>query len=428
MHPFKIFIFASVLLAVAFLFRYEQAWTEQELPPIAAKITIEEVKPLQIDSLAIPATDSVYGFFEGCNPDSCLANFTQLLLKSKDTLIRIVFFGDSQLEGDFFTMPVRKAFQQIYGGNAIGYMPAEMYFNTTEKVAIVTSDFEKYVVHSVMAETNEFGLYGRFFLPTKSSAELRIKNRDRNHRYNSLKIIYSGKVNLEVDSGEKNRQKMVLDSPVIAEKILDFEDTPSDLKLIFTDNQQLKLYGILLDPLTGVVVDHLPFRGNLNLMLNCFGDESVSQMSNLLNPSLVVLQYGLNVIPDVRTNYENYRIALQRDIQLLKKYLPETSIVIIGAPDMAHKDDGVMCSYKNIELIIASQKQAAQAEGVAFWNMRKAMGGEGSVIKWVAEDLARTDYAHLNAKGSEKMAKVFTKDLLHVINKNSVENDRVAEK
>lgn len=421
MHPFKIFLFSFTILAVVFLYKLKSQPTNSELPAISEAKDALPADANQTtntkDSLDLIQNDTLATYFEVCNPDSSLKVFARQLAKSDDTLIRIAFLGDSQLEGDFFTMPVRKTFQQLFGGSGIGYMPAEMYFNTTEKVAIITSDFEKHVVHSGRIDSSEYGLYGRYFLPTDSEASLRIKNRDPNHEYHFIKLLYTGSALVTVNDGQQI-QKFSMESPVLDEQPIAFKETPQEVQISFSEIDGLKLFGILLDPQKGVVVDHVPFRGNLNLMLNRFGDESVGEMAKLMQPALVVLQFGLNVIPDVRPDYESYRIALQRDIHLLKKYLPNSSILVIGAPDMAHKINGEMHSYRNIPAIIEAQKEASQNEQVAFWDMRRAMGGGGSVIQWVDEDLARTDYAHLNAKGSEKIAELLKADLLRIIRNN----------
>ena len=430
MHPFKIFIFAFLILALSLIYRWQkmQAGSLQITPlEVALNEPSDSVSfSEKTDSSRNIAIDTMHTFFDYL-PDSSLNGFIGKLKFAKDSVVRMVFFGDSQLEGDFFTKPVRDSFQQVYGGSGIGYMPADMYFNTTEKVAVITSDFEKHVVHFGTDDSVQYGLYGRYFAPTKSIADVTIKNRDEMHRYKKLRILYSGSAHLTTNYDDKENI-YELSSHDVSELEISFMNTPSELKLRFTVEEHLKLYGFLLDPGNGVVVDHVPFRGNLNLMLNNFEEESLRQMAGFVKPALVALQFGLNVIPDVRNDYSSYRVALERDIQLLKKYLPGISVVVIGAPDMAHKENGEMQVYKNIDLIVESQKEAAINQKVAFWDMRKAMGGNGSVINWVDEDLARTDYAHLNNRGAEKVAKLFTKDLFTVIQQNQKMNGGITEK
>ena len=78
-----------------------------------------------------------------------LSNFFKKLKVCNDTLTRIVWYGDSQVEGDFFTSTFRNQMQDRFGGSGIGFMPVQMYFNSTQKVAILTDDFEKRNVFDV---------------------------------------------------------------------------------------------------------------------------------------------------------------------------------------------------------------------------------------------------------------------------------------
>ena len=53
----------------------------------------------------------------------------------------------------------------------------------------------------------------------------------------------------------------------------------------------------------------------------------------------------------------------------------------------------------NVDHIIAAQREAALAEGCAFWNLRQAMGGKGSMKQWVTAGMGQGDFVHLTAPG-----------------------------
>lgn len=428
MHPFKIFVFTFTILALALLYSSKDSiitrhTTQVDSIPseMALPDSIEEVTEVVTMDTLLPHT-----FFEASNIDSCLAGIRNALSHSGDSLVRIIFYGDSQLEGDFITKPIRDTLQYLYGGAGIGFMPAEMYFNSTEKVAIYTSDFEKEMVAYKGSTQIQYGLYGRCFVPKASSGQLTIKNRNASHRFTKLKILYSGNAALQVKADDQQLQNFGLSANVAEVQSMNVQHDSKEISLVFSGSNKLKLYGLLLDPDNGVVVDHVAFRGNLNLMFNRFGDESVNQMADFIKPSLVVLQFGLNVIPDIREDYHDYQVAVERDIQLLKNLYPGLSIIVVGAPDMAHKVDGVLTPYAHIHKIVQAQKLAAENQQVAFWNMRQAMGGPGSVIDWVDNDFARTDYAHLNEQGAQKIARIFSRDLLTIINKMEEKHDGLA--
>lgn len=425
MKPFRIFLFFLTIVSLVAIFK-----NRKQIKGLYLKNELEVIdKPAFSDSLVddcvVQAIDSVVtnSNFEITDNDSILNSFYSKLKLADKNLVRIIYYGDSQIEGDHLTCTLREKFQQKFGGKGIGFMPLEMYFNTTEHIAIITNDFDKSIVNYSKSDSPiNFGLYGRYFTPNKQVCELRIVNRSNKMNYQKLKLIYSGFSNIEIEN-EKVLIQHELNNRNISVDTFFFDATPGNLKLKFSNTSDLKIYGLLLDPVQGISLDNVPFRGNLNLMLNQFDPNGYVGIAKLLNPTLVVLHFGLNVIPDLRNNYDSYRIALERDIQLIKQFIPGVSILVIGASDMARKVDGKFEAYPNIPAIIEMQQIAARNKGAAFWDMRSAMGGVGSIINYVEKDWARTDYAHLTLKGTEQIGNKLAADILEGYEKYLIVNE-----
>ena len=49
----------------------------------------------------------------------------------------------------------------------------------------------------------------------------------------------------------------------------------------------------------------------------------------------------------------------------------------------------------------------ASDNGVAFWNLRDALGGDGAIAELQKQGMAAKDFTHLNFKGGEHIAKLF---------------------
>lgn len=424
MHPFKSFLFFTVVMFIALLYKQKDKLFPPEavsLPPIPVVAEIDTSVIIKdevvFDSISI---DNEIVIDSSSNP---LHFFFDALKNGRNSLNRIIWMGDSQLEGDHMTYSLRVHLQEKFGGKGIGYMPATTYFNTTEGLAVITNDFDEVSIHTNTVDSlNVYGLYGKYFATKKKSASIRIKNRNESHSYEKVQIIYSGKAKIDVSA--------TVDSTAVEHRadltILNvwFKKASRNLELTFDDCQDLKIYALLFDANNGVAVDHVPFRGNLNLMLNKYDGKVFKEMGAELNPSLVILQFGLNVIPDVRMSYADYQIALERDLKLLKKYLPNASIVVFGAPDMAHKVNGEMVPYENIDAIIEAQKLAAQKCGAYFWDMRSAMGGKGIVVEWEKKGYVRSDFAHLTAEGTAIVTEKFYANLMAEYDKYLNNNDK----
>lgn len=59
-----------------------------------------------------------------------------------------------------------------------------------------------------------------------------------------------------------------------------------------------------------------------------------------------------------------------------------------------------------IKHLVRYQQHLAAEEGVAFWNLFEAMGGEGSMARMVEADppMANHDYTHINFRGGKRIA------------------------
>lgn len=426
MKPIHTFFFFFIIVSIAVGFvnmdKISFVFSKKEkgiIDSIPENIEIEEVDSISLMSDTLRRNSFLYMD----EADNSLNHFFNSLNHTNDSLVRVVYYGDSQIEGDHITYKLRQSLQARFGGSGIGYMPFEMYYNTTENLAIITNDFEKSIVsYKNNVQDTELGIYGRYFTPQNNECVLRIVNREKKHIFNQIKIIYSGESNIEIENGILIEERL-LRNEHIGIDTLKYSTSPDHLKLKFKSLKKFKAYGFLFDSDCGIAVDDVSFRGNLNLMVNHFSGEHFKTMGDLLNPSLVILQFGLNVIPDQRLDYESYRIAVERDIQLLKKYLPNCSFLIIGVSDMAHKLNGKFESYSNIKLIIEAQRKAAINEAVAFWDLRSAMGGEGSIIDWVDKGLARTDYAHMTFEGTQHIGKLLNLDLMEAYKNYLMKNE-----
>ena len=62
----------------------------------------------------------------------------------------------------------------------------------------------------------------------------------------------------------------------------------------------------------------------------------------------------------------------------------------------------------SVPLLVNTQQHIAEKNNLAFWSLYDAMGGNGSMVKWVEGDtaLANKDYTHFNFKGAHKVGKL----------------------
>ena len=133
-----------------------------------------------------------------------------------------------------------------------------------------------------------------------------------------------------------------------------------------------------------------------------------------LNVKFIILQFGVNIVPYLTSNFTFYEDQLYAQLERLKSVAPEVSILVVGVSDMSRKEGEDYVSYPNIEQIRDAQRRAAFKAGCAFWDLYEAMGGKNSMPSWVFADppLANKDFTHFTPKGARLVSEMLYKALM----------------
>ncbi len=372
--------------------------------------------------------------------DSVLNHFFNELIaiRDKNGSARILHYGDSQIEGDRITSFIREYLQNEFGGKGPGLLLPGMVVPITVSVNTKSSKnwklFTWKEVKDSIINHNSLGVMLQFSGFTNSThsgpADTSAKIASFNIRptsvcqvharsYDLCKILYGNNkvpVNLQIKSNG---------SPVTTDTLKTITtgyisktyklESPEQVEFIFGGAASPDLYGIALDGSYGVAMDNIPLRGSAGLEFTQTDRAMLKKMYNDLNVSLVMLQFGVNIAPNIVESYSYYERAFYRQLKLLKQIKPDLSIIVMGISDMARKENDQVVSYPNLEKIRNAQKNAAFRAGCAFWDSYEAMGGAGSMTGWVFSDppLARKDFVHLTYKGSNKLAEMFLNSLMN---------------
>lgn len=358
-------------------------------------------------------------------------------LKESKELVRIIHYGDSQIEGGRISSVVRNNLQKTFGGSGPGFMPIfeENIFGYQLK-AQHTGDWFKHTRYGVpdslvIIRSSKWGALASIcrFAPVlndsvklpkqiyQASATFRKKMQSQfplNNKFTRIKIFSSNNtkpVFVELNQGAKTLSMATIDTSR-ALKITKFsinEFTDEGITLTFTGEDSPDIYGIALDDTAGIAVDNVPMRGSSGLEFRKISKSQLAEMYDILNVKLFILEFGVNVVPNVTDNYEYYERSFYNTIVRLKEIHPEAPVLVIGISDMARKNGDKFESYPNVELIRDAQKAACLKAGCAFWDMFEAMGGKNSMPSWVFANppLAQKDFTHFNYDGSKIVAEMF---------------------
>ncbi|WP_042120152.1 hypothetical protein [Porphyromonas crevioricanis] len=378
------------------------------------------------DSLAM--RDSVYQHLRKQNPsDSTLALFEDYSpshtglkrlfssLRSGSSLgrpVRIAVLGDSFIEGDIFTAHLRKMLQRKYGGGGVGWMPI------TSQVAgfrsTISHQFSGWKTMNMLHSKGKHNLSGYYFLPQQGGSSVSYKlpgDSSSIHMATRISLYY------QAERGSTVSLKTVGDSTVVVDLRpteggvgeYRWQGNTKRVRLSVPASDGLSILGMSLEHSDGISVDNFSLRGNSGLALSKIDVATSSSLCSLRPYDLIVLQYGLNVANAKQLNYDNYYKQMLSVVAHLRKCFPGSDIMLMGVSDRAQRSTEGFVTMPAIHRLLAAQRRIAMDSGIVFWNTFLAMGGDGSMVRMVAQGQAAKDYTHISFAGGKKIAEAFVR-------------------
>jgi hypothetical protein len=178
----------------------------------------------------------------------------------------------------------------------------------------------------------------------------------------------------------------------------------------------LAVYGVSFEGNTGITLDNFSMRGNSGIGLSSVKEDMYRNFDELHHYDLVVMQYGLNVASEKAKNYDWYVRSMKQTIAMIKRAFPHSAILLVGVSDRAAKVNGELQTMPMLKELIDVQRQMAADNGICFWDMFEAMGGDSTMVNWAnmsKHAYANKDYTHLTFYGGKKMAEIMVGTLLY---------------
>jgi lysophospholipase L1-like esterase len=394
---------------------------------ITAMAQGDTIRKINADHLSKSITHIEYPL----NDSTLLFPFFKTLknLPASGQLIRIMHYGDSQIEDDRITALLRNRLQTKFGGSGVGLVPVSQLYPYAFSMKQTSSDnWARYIGFGrkdTAVKHNRYGALASFgtFSPignahqdtTEAWVQFEVSpySYQNTRSFTQCRIFYGHNTapflsELHIDnqlsdadffpsSNELNVIRWTFESPF------------KQLKLTFKGQHSPEIYGIALDGQKGIAVDNIPLRGCSGLFFTSFDESLLSSMYQELNVKLFILQFGGNFVPSGLDNFTGYENWFYSQIIRIKKLCPGAKILVIGVADMSVKTKNNYITNPNVEKVRDALKSAAFKAGAAFWDMYKAMGGENSMPSWVFADppLASDDFVHFNPRGAKIMAQMF---------------------
>lgn len=342
-----------------------------------------------------------------------LAAFYAALDSASSQSVRVVHYGDSQIEEDRITNVLRERWQNAYGGGGVGLIPLHQtiptrtirqWISMNDKVQTAQGGPKRYLVYgprSMRLDNDDYGVMGQVAVMDSTlihgsedivlNIEPIDKKRKSHNYFNRVRVISSG--------------ELTVDSLPLAE-YLQLPDSTTHYQLHLQGKG--RVYGVSLETPTGVIVDNIPMRGCSGNIFTKIDSTQLSDFYRESNTRLIILQFGGNMIPQTEnpSTISGYvRNTLRQQVRYLRACAPEASILFIGPSDMSTNIDGQMTTYPMVPYMDKLLKKMAAEEQIAYWSMYDAMGGKDSMVRWVENGLAGSDYVHFTRAGANNIGK-----------------------
>ncbi|WP_306643959.1 GDSL-type esterase/lipase family protein [Sanyastnella coralliicola] len=340
--------------------------------------------------------------------------------------IRVIHYGDSQIEGDRISRLIRNELQKKYGGQGPGLIPPVEVVPSVAIKQEAEGNWKRYTIYGRKDTTvkhSRYGLMGTFaqvdsaggklsFYPSNMAYGLSKKFSEATLYYGSfgtggdIKVLFGDSLVQTIQVGDSSglhTKKWQLSN---IKKGIHFETNASDLEF----------YGLALDGKSGIQVDNVPMRGSSGTIFKRIDRSQMRSQLGSVNAKLVLLQYGGNSVPYVKdtTQAVNYGNWMRSQIKFLQSVMPDAAFILIGPSDMAYKEKEDFVTYPYLESVRNELKRAAFETGCGFWDIYEVMGGKNSMQAWVDADppLAGKDYVHFTPKGARRVGELFMKALM----------------
>ncbi len=358
--------------------------------------------------------------------DSSLIPFFEKLKSAKQKQVTILQMGDSHMQMGYFTEEIRTQFGAAFGLSGIGNIfpyPIAKYRPFYIKTNIKKGNWQgsnylnketdvKYGVSGFTIKTNDAdavidimaqrypkeistGKDVVIYFSADESTLVEVSGCNSLVDSNQFNAPLQSNIN-QAGSGFKWKKASFSFEKPINKIRLRVKQTTTGIPFYLYDIQLLQL------DRPGITYHNFGVGGAQFSNLCENASLSVEQMNDL-NPGLIIFSYGSNESYTTSFKYNSFYNMVLSYVEKVKSALPDACIILTSPPDTRAKNlyprntDSITLAFKNI----ASQKN------IAFWDLRKQMGGNGSLFQWLNAGLAANDKLHFASEGYKLQAKLF---------------------
>ena len=337
----------------------------------------------------------------------------RLSVESREEPVHILHFGDSHTAGDEWTARLRSLFQERFGDGGSGFSLAGHPFAGYRRLDASGGSIGGWKAAGFLAAGGDgyFGLGGVSLSTDRSGQSVYLNAASDRLEVHYLQQPNGG--NLALYEDERLVEEFSTAGPLAPEERT-FEIRPGKHRYVLktTSSGPVRLFGWVADKRRGVTYESLGLNGARASLMLRWDEQMLGHYLLGRDPALIVLAYGTNDAVEFQSSIERYQETFSNLLVRLRRMSPEAAILVVGPPDFSLRGHDRSPTPAEVERIVEAQQNASRENGCAFWDMRKHMGGFGSIRDWAAAGLAQRDFVHFSPAGYRQLADALFADLM----------------
>jgi len=326
-----------------------------------------------------------------------------------DRVVSIIHIGDSHIQGDYLTALVRRNFQTHFGNAGRGLVVPTRVAGSNDAFNVVTRSTIKWEskrcsqpdlllpigIGATTIRTNLPGVklsvyLNDLWMDYSFDVVSLFYQKDLSSFHFSVQDTLSREVAVIgafTEEPFKNYSRIKIPEHLTSISLQTIKST--------ADQNQATIFGLSLENSRNGILYHA-IGANGAKYAHYLSSTFFTQQTAALKPQLFIISLGTNEA--ISYPYMDKKLTEEIDSLLtqLRSYNPKAKFILVTPPDAFRKKNKANPGIQMVRQQIISY---AVENGLAFYDMFKACGGEGSAAAWRKKGLLRNDGVHFTKEG-----------------------------
>ncbi|HYO54582.1 GDSL-type esterase/lipase family protein [Archangium sp.] len=328
-------------------------------------------------------------------------------------------FGNSLIAGDRIVDIIREELGATFGDGGRGVLAMDRLasYGPRVRAGFARGGWEPHTLGEVKLAELPFGLTGTYHRSTtaKASSRFTLENEPHGTLW-WLDVPRAGRLSVHADGRELARAEPRGSGQAQA-LAFDIPEGARHLEVVAEGRGAVVLGIVLQHQRPGIVLDTLGVpSADANLFLRAREDIFHAQLAER-SPRLLLFILGGNEAKRLewgRSKMAEVEEGLRSFVRRSRAAAPGSACLVVGPIDAVRGGNGPhkLAQRPYLDEVIAIERQVALAEGCAFFDIFSAMGGSGSLARFVQAGLVHEDLVHPRGNGLDLLGQLITDALL----------------